>query len=112
MFDEICNIIERLPGFKECDTNGLCEWLESDIGDPRFQILTEDEIVDSVIAETNDQIVTDEEKCDEIDNKGPTHSEAFDTFETAMAWCERQSECCSTQLLLLKRMRDLAAKKE
>ena len=31
------------------------------------------------------------------------------TFETAITWCERQSECCSAQLLLLKRMGDLAA---
>ena len=85
--------------------------MESVIGDPRFQILSEDEIVNSVIAETNDEIVTDEEECDEIDNKGPKHSKAFDAFETAMAWCERQSKCCSTQLLLLKKLRDLAATK-
>ncbi|GFW32463.1 hypothetical protein TNCV_676221 [Trichonephila clavipes] len=28
-----------------------------------------------------------------------------------MEWCEQQSECCPTQLLLLKIIRDLAAKK-
>ncbi|GFS95104.1 hypothetical protein TNCV_2704631 [Trichonephila clavipes] len=30
---------------------------------------------------------------------------------TTMEWYEQQSECCPTQLLLLKRMRDIAAKK-
>ena len=84
--------------------------MERDIGVSGFQILTEDEIVDSVIAETNDEVVADEEECDEIDNKGPIRSEAFDAYETAMAWWERQSGCCSAQLLL-KRMRDLAATK-
>ena len=39
------------------------------------------------------------------------NAEAFDAFETAMAWCEQQNECCSTQLLFLKKMRDLAANK-
>ena len=34
-----------------------------------------------------------------------------DTFESALVWCERQSECCSTQLLLLKRRGDLSATK-
>ena len=85
MFDEICNIIKYLPDFKECDKNDFCKWLESDISDPGFQILTADEIVDSVIAETNDEIVTDKEECDDIDNKGLIHSEVF---KNAMAWCE------------------------
>ena len=62
----------------------------------------------SVLAETNDEVLTDEEECDESQIKGPTHAEAF---ETAIAWCEQQNECCSTQLLFLKKMRDLAATK-
>ena len=85
--------------------------MEKDIGDPGFQILTDEEIVGSVLAETNDEVLTDEEECDESEIKGPTHSEAFDAFETAMAWCEQQNECCSTQLLFLKKMKDLAATK-
>ena len=84
--------------------------MEKDIGDPGFQILTDEEIVGSVLAETN-EVLTDEEECDESEIKGPTHSEAFDAFETAMAWCEQQNECCSTQLLFLKKMKDLAATK-
>ncbi|GFX79360.1 jerky-like protein [Trichonephila clavipes] len=32
-------------------------------------------------------------------------------LETAMEWYEQLSECCPIQLLLLKRIRDLAAKK-
>ena len=78
----------------------------------RFQILTDDEIVESVFAETNDKVLTNEEECDETEihhaSKDSTHTEAFDAFETAMAWCEKQNEC-SSQQLFLKRMRDLAA---
>ena len=110
-FDEITKIAARLPGFEQCDENDLHRWLEKDIGDPGFQILTDEEIVGSVLAETNDEVLTDEEECDESEIKGPTHSEAFDAFETAMAWCEQQNECCSTQLLFLKKMKDLAATK-
>ncbi|VVC27160.1 Hypothetical protein CINCED_3A011018 [Cinara cedri] len=43
--------------------------------------------------------------------KGPTSSEAFTAFETGLEWFEKQAECCPTQLLLLKRLRDLAAGK-
>ncbi|CAG0902089.1 unnamed protein product [Darwinula stevensoni] len=60
--------------------------------DPGFQILTEDEIVDSVKAEATVEGAKDEEACDEQDNKGPTHAEAFAAFETVMAWCEQQTK--------------------
>ncbi|KAL4105253.1 hypothetical protein QTP88_020510 [Uroleucon formosanum] len=43
--------------------------------------------------------------------KGPTSAEAFSEFETGLEWFEKQAECCPTQLLLLKRLRDLAAEK-
>ncbi|GFV73083.1 hypothetical protein TNCV_299201 [Trichonephila clavipes] len=39
------------------------------------------------------------------------YHDALSTLETAMKWYEQQSECCPTQLLLLKRVGDLAAKK-
>ncbi|GFW05020.1 uncharacterized protein TNCV_598141 [Trichonephila clavipes] len=35
----------------------------------------------------------------------------FSALETAMKWYKQQSECYTTQLLLLKRIRDLAAEK-
>ena len=69
-FEEISNLAARLPGFEQCDKNDLHEWLESDIGDPGFQILTNDEIVESVFAETNNEVLTDEEECDESDIQG------------------------------------------
>ncbi|GFU57714.1 hypothetical protein TNCV_3638661 [Trichonephila clavipes] len=38
-------------------------------------------------------------------SKGPSNAAAFSALETAMERYEQQSECCSTQLLLLKRKR-------
>ena len=55
---------------------------------------------------------TDEDGDDGGSNKGPTHAEGFAALETAMLWYECQSECCSTKLLLLKGLRDVAAKKK
>ncbi|GFU60613.1 uncharacterized protein TNCV_1730211 [Trichonephila clavipes] len=80
-----------------------------------FQMLNDDEIVTSVQAESNP--VDDETDEDEDNNfessKGPSNAVSFSALETAMEWYEQQSECCPTQLLLLKRNRDLvcAAKK-
>ncbi|GFW37993.1 hypothetical protein TNCV_4631941 [Trichonephila clavipes] len=44
-------------------------------------------------------------------SKGPTNADAFSALETVMELYEQQSECCSIQLLVLKRVKDHAAKK-
>ncbi|GFX37855.1 uncharacterized protein TNCV_1823111 [Trichonephila clavipes] len=44
-------------------------------------------------------------------SKGPSNADAFSALETAMEWYQQQSKCCPTQILLLKRIKDLAAKK-
>ncbi|GFV30313.1 uncharacterized protein TNCV_97881 [Trichonephila clavipes] len=43
-------------------------------------------------------------------SKGPSNADTFSALETAMEWYKQQSERCPTQLLLLKKIRDLAAK--
>ncbi|GFV97584.1 uncharacterized protein TNCV_2040921 [Trichonephila clavipes] len=83
-----------------------------DAEDCRFQILNDDELVTSLQEESDP--VDDETDEDENNNnessKGPSNADAFSVLETAMEWYEQQSECCPTPLLLLKRVRDLAAK--
>ncbi|GFY10664.1 uncharacterized protein TNCV_2194851 [Trichonephila clavipes] len=81
--------------------------------DCEFQMLNDDEIVISGQEESDpvdDETVEDEDKNNES-SKGPSNSCAFSALQTAMEWYEQQSECCPTQLLLLKRTRDLAATK-
>ncbi|GFU31712.1 uncharacterized protein TNCV_1175951 [Trichonephila clavipes] len=78
-----------------------------------FQMLNDDEIVTSVQEESDP--VDDETDQDEDNNtessKGPSNADAFSALEAAIRWYEQQSECYPTQLLLLKRIRDFAAKK-
>ncbi|GFU83642.1 uncharacterized protein TNCV_1411801 [Trichonephila clavipes] len=59
----------------------------------------------------DDETDEDEDNNNSESSKGPSNADAFSALETAMEWYEQQSEYCPTQLLLLKRMRDLAAKK-
>ncbi|GFY03634.1 uncharacterized protein TNCV_3092601 [Trichonephila clavipes] len=53
---------------------------------------------------------TDEDEDNES-SKGPSNAGTFSALETAMEWYEQQSVCCLTQLPLIKRIRDFAAKK-
>ncbi|GFW36473.1 uncharacterized protein TNCV_1344341 [Trichonephila clavipes] len=76
-------------------------------------MLNNDEIVTSVQAESDPvDDETDEDKDNNNESsKGLSNAGAFSVLETAMEWYEQQSECCPTQLLLLKRIRDIAGKK-
>ncbi|GFW52523.1 uncharacterized protein TNCV_404511 [Trichonephila clavipes] len=83
-----------------------------DAEDWGFQMLNEDEIMTSV-QEESDPVddETDEDDDNNESSKGSSNAGAFSALETAMEWYEQQSECCPAQLLLLKRIKDLAAKK-
>ncbi|GFX22831.1 uncharacterized protein TNCV_2605731 [Trichonephila clavipes] len=87
-----------------------------DAEDCGFQMLNDDEFVTSVQEESDP--VDDETNEDDDNNSNnkssnsPSNAETFSALETAMEWYKQQSEFCLTQLLLLKRIRDLAAKKQ
>ncbi|GFX66358.1 uncharacterized protein TNCV_343321 [Trichonephila clavipes] len=78
-------------------------------------MLNDDENVTSVqenFDETDDDETDEDEDSSNNESRNrPSNSDAFSVSETSMEWYELQSECCPTQLLLLKRIRDLAAKK-
>ncbi|PRD30151.1 UNVERIFIED_CONTAM: hypothetical protein NCL1_27288 [Trichonephila clavipes] len=79
-----------------------------------FQMLSDDEIVTSVQEKSDpfdEETDEDEDNNNNESSQGPSNAGAFSALETAMEWYEQQSKCCPTQLLLLKRIRDLAAKK-
>lgn len=113
---EFAELFKALPGFSRCTLENAREWLKIDAFDPGEQMLDEDEIVTSVKAGEDSDVPSDEDGEDEESQESssfryPSHPEAFNALDTAMEWCERQGECSPDQLLLLKRLRDLAARK-
>ncbi|GFT96243.1 uncharacterized protein TNCV_3906831 [Trichonephila clavipes] len=85
-----------------------------DAEDNGFQMINDDEIVTSVQEESDsvdDKTNEDEENYSNKSSKGPSIYNAFSVLETAMEWYEQQPECFPTQLLLLKRITELAVKK-
>ncbi|GFS95987.1 uncharacterized protein TNCV_4277711 [Trichonephila clavipes] len=84
-----------------------------DVKDCGFQMLNDNVIVTSVqdSDSVDDETDEDEDNNNKESSKGPSNPHAFPALETTMEWYEQQSECCPTPLLLLKRVRDLAAKK-
>ncbi|GFT21192.1 hypothetical protein TNCV_2582551 [Trichonephila clavipes] len=76
--------------------------------DCEFQKLNDDEVVTDPV---DDETEEDEDDNNNESSKSPSNANAFSALKTAMEWYEQQSEGRPTQLSLLKRIRDLAAKK-
>ncbi|GFV57187.1 hypothetical protein TNCV_2557921 [Trichonephila clavipes] len=112
--EKIADFVQSIPGFQECDEEDVEMWMACDAEYCGFQTLNDDEIVTSVQEESDpvhDETDEDGDNNNDESSKGPSNSDAFSALETAMEGYEQQSECCPIQLLLLKRIRDLAAKK-
>ncbi|GFV22835.1 uncharacterized protein TNCV_4962501 [Trichonephila clavipes] len=113
--EEITDFVQSIPEFQECDEEHVETWMACDAKDCGFEMLNGDEIVISVQEESDP--VDDETDEDEYNNnneksKDPSNADAFSVLERQL-WSGTSSSsgvCCPTQLLLLKRVRDLVGK--
>lgn len=107
--EELRNILLKIPGCSEVSAQDVGEWVMCDSSDPGYQILSDDELIENVREESVEE--EDDVNVEDEADMGPSASEAFAGLETALRWMERQPECDHMQLLTVKRMRDLAARK-
>jgi hypothetical protein len=105
--DDFVDLFNEISEFNDCNYDDAVDWLATDVNNLGYQILDSDEIISSLQNDEND----DSSKESIGTPKRSTSAEAFDAFETDLEWFEKQAECCPTQLLLLKRLQDLAAEK-
>nr|CAD7425706.1 unnamed protein product [Timema monikensis] len=103
---EFVALFQTLPGFEQCDELDAREWFESDGNDPGYQHLNDDEIAHQVIEDNdNGRNVRESDDYEEMDAEeaaGPSHSDAYEAFQTAMNWLERQPEGRRHNSYLLK----------
>lgn len=68
----------------------------------------------NIVAEVKPANVNENDKSEDIADEASArtpYAHAFKALKTAMSWLEMQYECFITQLLLLKRLRDMASNK-
>ena len=104
---EIVTLFQDIPGFSKHGQGDTKARLNNDAADTGYQILIE-EIITSVCVE--ECAATNKGNSDyqeeEVESR-PIQAEAFNVLQPAMVWCKQQSECSSTEVLLLQTMRDL-----
>ena len=108
--DEVLQLAQQLDS--NLETEDVNTWINVDSGDKGYQLLSDEDIVKQV-TQTNDKEDTEEDDGDEIEEikDTPCSGDVKDMLDKCLLWYERQDECTATSLLLLKRVRDLAAAK-
>lgn len=105
---EFISLFAEIPGCENCSNDDVNMWLNSDANDPGFQMLSDEEIIAEAQSQINSESETDDEEVTQTTKI--TNSEAFECFSKGMIWLEQQKGVDTTELLLLKRLRDRAAK--
>ncbi|OWR49811.1 jerky protein [Danaus plexippus plexippus] len=86
--EEINELRLKIQICKDCDDD-MKEWATCDSYDQGFQIMSDDEIVESIM-QRNEQHEMQEDKTEEND-AGPSHDDALYALETALQWFEKQT---------------------
>lgn len=105
--EEIAELVKNLPGCKEMNEDEVNKWLNAD----EINELTDSDILDMVCK--NDDTNSDNEGDESTDIKQVvmSHSEAFKSFEALLCYVQSQEDTCASDVMLLKRLRDMASKK-
>ena len=95
--EDVTSLFDAIPGFEQCEANDAEEWLNCDVNDQGFQIVTDEEIADAIIE--SEALVCEESEEEVTTEEGLYHSGAFKALETAMSWLEKQPYSTPTQLV-------------
>lgn len=80
---EMTTDLTEIHGFSDCEIEEVRKWLNTDVDDFGYQIMTNEEIIDSV-NEDNEALSLGEESEEEYDDTVPTYSEVFKQLKTAL----------------------------
>ncbi|XP_003381063.1 conserved hypothetical protein [Trichinella spiralis] len=99
----------KLLGYnEEClSRDEVVQWLADD-DTPLCETLTDYEILEVVEKDEN----KDGDVSDKPNEKGLSHSEAYFSFKLGFKWREQLKEFSATQLMLVRRIRDVSAQKK
>lgn len=100
---QIAELVKNLPGCEEINDDEVKKWLSED----EVNEITDSDIIEMVC--NSDEKISEPE---EDDNKPiMSHSEAFKTIESLISYVQHQDETSETEVMLLRRLRDMASKK-
>ncbi|GBO09966.1 Jerky -like [Araneus ventricosus] len=108
---ELNGLSKKFPGCGNCEGDYISSWLNCDADDVGFQLMRDDEIIAQVRKPNSDDDNSESDEVKVIETSKISNSDAFDCFAKGLMWLDQQTDSDSTELMLLKRLRDRAAKR-
>lgn len=108
--ENILAMLQNLEGGSQVQIEEVAEWIQGD-EDPH-PTMSEDDIVAACSSHQTTELSSDDDDDPSVEEKkGPNHTAATRMFEDIMVYLEQQDETSPAELLLIRRLRDRAAKK-
>ncbi|KAJ8035273.1 Jerky protein-like-like [Holothuria leucospilota] len=108
---ELIEMAQALPGCENIERDHVKEWVNCDKTDPGYQILTDEEIVESVQSRKERKSEDEEDDNETAVKPSISNSEATIHLEKALEWLEAQPNAKPAQLLILRSIRNMAAER-
>ncbi|GBN50827.1 hypothetical protein AVEN_78400-1 [Araneus ventricosus] len=108
---ELNGLLKQIPGCGNCEEDDVSSWLDCDADDAGFQLMSDDEIIAQVRKPSSDDDNNESDEDEVIKTSKISNSGAFECFAKGLMWLEQQTDSDSRELMLLKQLRDRAAKR-
>ncbi|GBL76186.1 Jerky [Araneus ventricosus] len=94
-----------------CEEDEVSSWLDCDADDAGFRLMCDDEIIAQVRKSNSDEHNSGSDEDEVVKTSKISNSDAFECFAKGLMRLEQQTNSDSTELMLLKKLRDRAAKR-
>jgi hypothetical protein len=94
---------------EEADDVDIRQWVLADDCDVGHQMYTDNDIVSLVLSEKSGQDDWNESDSDKATTEVISHTEGLEALERALLYVEQHSEAAPTDVIFMKRWRDIAA---
>ncbi|GBM06802.1 Jerky -like [Araneus ventricosus] len=108
---ELNGLLKQIPGCGNCEDDDVSSWLDCDADDTGFQLTSDDEIIAQVRKPNSDDVNSESDEDEVIETSNISNFDAFECFAKGLMWSEQQTDSDSTELMLLKQLRDREAKR-
>ncbi|GBO24065.1 hypothetical protein AVEN_157509-1, partial [Araneus ventricosus] len=103
-------IFGAFPGFEDCGIKEVTDWLNCDMENAGFQLLNDEEIIAEVRHSPKEDEEEDDDEGENDSQVKISNNDAFECFSKGLAWLEQQEQCDSSELMLLRKLLDRAAR--
>jgi hypothetical protein len=100
--------VKQLPGCEEADDVDIRQWILADDCDVGHQMYTDNDIVSLVLSEEGGQDGSNESDSDKATTEVISHTEGLEALEGALLYVEQHSKATPTDVIFMKRWRDVA----